>query len=450
MIQVRRTLIRLVLTIGLIFPLLHCASSNPFTVDYTFSSNDELFQALDAGTRKWKTFYDNANPSLEQLTDRLEKITQTNREKILSSVRSGPTDHRIVAAKTLQFLQTDQDVLEAINHALADSNQSVRKHALFALGYMRPDWSSYPDTLSSVKANVKKHARSHHASERTNAYYAIFGMVTSSNARGFREVLKQGLKDPELSVRNQAVRAFQVLKSPGAVPLLINVTLRDSSELVRFNTLRALRNQDDPRAIPELIGLLKNAKAENPFFVRRTTDLLQDLTGRRDLTTPEDWVQWYRLEQMLETPPSKEKVRGVLSRLLSFLENKERLDELEGYTTRIVRNELRSLFREVTGKGSSRSLGEWVQWYQKLDDRDKPLPVQRKGAVLARTLELLANVRNRYNELTDRLVSSLQFLSGITARSQMNTPDLWLKWYQKNRSEIRSVGETDDQSSKEG
>ena len=336
-------------------------------------------------------------------------------------------------------------MLKALNHALQESNRTVRAHALFAVGYIRPDWNSYPETLNDIKADVKKRARSHHASERTNAYYAIFGLVSGPNDRGFIQVLLKGLKDPELAVRNQAVRAFQVLQSPRSVPLLINHTLRDSSELVRFNTLRALRNQNDPRAIPELIDVLKNAGAENPFFVRRTTDLLMDLTGRRDLTTPEDWVQWYKLQQMLDTDVSVERVRGVLSRLLSFLESKERMDELDRFATRIIREDLRSLFGHVTGTGSEKNLKQWVQWYQKLEEQQEPLPVQRNEALLGRTLELLIKVRNQQNEFTEKLVGSLQFLAGLTIRSGMNSPDEWLMWYQKHKPEIQKKSERDEQ-----
>ncbi len=261
-------------------------------------SDDELFQALDGATSKWLNLYLNGEVARQdQLREKIEHLARDNRFRVLSAINKNNLNHRMVAAKTLPFLYIDEKVLKAMSQVLSDADQKVRENAASALLIMDPSWNKYGDELQTIRKKIEKMTESKSIREREAAYLAISGLVSTREPRGFMDELLQGLRSDSAKIRNQSVRAFQVINEQKTLKPLLEHTLHDPSEKVRLNTVLALMALDDRRAIPELIKRLREEKTENPEITRAVVKLLKRLTGLQENQTPSEWIKWYETQK---------------------------------------------------------------------------------------------------------------------------------------------------------
>lgn len=166
-------------------------------------------------------------------------------QKCMNDLKSPDAGLRRMAAEELSRLR-DPHATPALVVALSDEDAGVRASAARALGLMRAQ--------DAAKELGRLLAEDPDSQVRQSAAVALGFLGDPASAEG----LAKALKDKDPGTRFSACQALSSVRSPLAVPALIEALNADPSPSFRKAAAHALGEAGDPAAAPALRPLLKD------------------------------------------------------------------------------------------------------------------------------------------------------------------------------------------------
>lgn len=218
---------------------------------------------------------------------RLTRTADERREVLVKALHCNDYKGRMVAAATLGFSAND-DVLVLLIDALADSDSTVRHHALWGLAVHGSDQTPVNPIVAQLNDPD--------AEIRVNALGALSKVLRRGNDKGAMSAILERLGDADWRVRGQAVLAIAAVGRKDSIPILVEKPLKDDAAEVRLDAVGALFVIADPKSIDPLIGALVDADQRVADTAERA---LEQLTGQKFGKEPAKWQTWWTNRQAL-------------------------------------------------------------------------------------------------------------------------------------------------------
>lgn len=246
-------------------------------------SEFQVLQTLDRLVREWNVARQSGSDAVQEARAHEVRHLAGQHEALLRRMmEENYLAGKTVAALALGF-SASPEALELLLGALRDPTAMVRANAAHGIGLM-----GFAETPAEPLVAL---LRDSSPEVRTGASFALSRILREGQDRGAIGGLLEALKDSDDSVRNNAVRALQVVRAKEALPVLRREMLRDSSPLVRYNTVLAMAVFGEPDSVEPLIGCLTDSEE----IVRRAAVVaLKRVTGEVSLgNDPEAWRRWW-------------------------------------------------------------------------------------------------------------------------------------------------------------
>lgn len=236
--------------------------------------------SLDALLKQWeKGFAGGQEAEQKQVSDKITDIASRNMP-LLERAMNDDQGVKMVATLALGFSR-QQEAIPLLLAAARDQDLLIRANAVFSLGIL-----GLKETPSEP---LIKMLEDKEPSIRTTAAFALSRVLRSDSDPAVLEPLHRALNDQSPEVRREVIRALTILARKESLPYLVK-SLKDSDELVRINSARALAVIKEPLAIEPLIMALTDTA---PRVQAALVYALKEITGLDNGNDVKAWQDWW-------------------------------------------------------------------------------------------------------------------------------------------------------------
>lgn len=236
--------------------------------------------SLDILLKQWeKSFAGGTESEQKQVSDKIKDIASINLP-LLARAMNDDSGVKMVATLALGLSQ-QKEAIPILVSAIQDKELLVRTNAVFGLGLL-----GFQETPAEPLIRMLEDKE---PSIRTTAAFALSRVLRSNSEPTALEPLHRALNDQYPEVRREVIRALTTLARKESLPYLVEA-LKDSDELARINSARALAVIKDKAAIEPLITALNDA---TPRFRAALLYTLKEITGVDNGNDVKAWQEWW-------------------------------------------------------------------------------------------------------------------------------------------------------------